>query len=667
MSDAPATAAARTEMPACDVIFRGGITSGVVYPGTVAGLAAKYRLVSIGGASAGAIAAGVAAAAEYGRQSGRRPDAFAEVADLAEEVGGAKTSLRTLFRASPQLWLLDRLLWAGLRFGPWAALAAVAAPGVVLATLGLLLGLPLAWAVVVVLLGLVGSAAGVAWLVFRGLPAEGFGLCPGIHPGVAQTAEAMRGKGALMDWMHATIQRLAGRSVGQVPEDRAAPVAEEDRPLTMGDLWSAGGESEGRRIDLLLTTTNLSQQLPHQFPFLERAGAELLFDPEELARVLPRDVVRWMVRAARPVPERVAPAREGLLRLPAPADLPVLFGVRLSLSFPGLIAAVPLHAPDYARAFDRGLRWKQMAGVPTRACWFSDGGITSNFPIHMFDSPLPRRPTFCVNLREAGAEEEGATPPPVWMPRRNSEDIAPRFHGADAPSLAGFLGAIVDTARNGHENELMLMPGHRDRIVHVTTGKGEGGLNLDMGREVIGRLSARGAEAAGMLVDRFHPDGETARTGELMGWRNHRWIRLRSSLAGLERMLGDIAAAWHVPDAQASSYAETSAAWSPTHPDNGTGPDRPPGRRATPSYRWRSDKAADAAGHGVDAVLDLAATLQAAAKDLSPPGTPAAATSLFDVVPAADGQRAKGGAPLPKLGLRQRPVGEDPRAACTYR
>ena len=54
----------------CDVIMKGGITSGVIYPGRRLRLAKTYRLRSIGGASAGAIAAAAAAAAECGRATG---------------------------------------------------------------------------------------------------------------------------------------------------------------------------------------------------------------------------------------------------------------------------------------------------------------------------------------------------------------------------------------------------------------------------------------------------------------------------------------------------------------------------------------------------------------------------------------------------------------------
>src|SRR4051812_14643124 len=40
----------------CDIVMKGGITSGVVYPGAVLKLAPLYRFKSIGGASAGGIA-----------------------------------------------------------------------------------------------------------------------------------------------------------------------------------------------------------------------------------------------------------------------------------------------------------------------------------------------------------------------------------------------------------------------------------------------------------------------------------------------------------------------------------------------------------------------------------------------------------------------------------
>src|SRR3954462_13465671 len=66
-AEAPRGADAQA-LPPCDLVMKGGITSGIVYPGVVKKLSDQYRFVSIGGTSAGAIAAALAAAAEDGRQ-----------------------------------------------------------------------------------------------------------------------------------------------------------------------------------------------------------------------------------------------------------------------------------------------------------------------------------------------------------------------------------------------------------------------------------------------------------------------------------------------------------------------------------------------------------------------------------------------------------------------
>jgi hypothetical protein len=50
----------------CDVVTKGGIVSGVVYPGALHVIGSRYRIRGIGGASAGAIGAAVGAAAELG-------------------------------------------------------------------------------------------------------------------------------------------------------------------------------------------------------------------------------------------------------------------------------------------------------------------------------------------------------------------------------------------------------------------------------------------------------------------------------------------------------------------------------------------------------------------------------------------------------------------------
>src|SRR5262249_3668092 len=64
----------------------------------------------------------------------------------------------------------------------------------------------------------------------------------------------------------------------------------------------------------------------------------------------------------------------------------------------------------------------------------------------------------------------------------------------------------------------------------------DGGLNLDMPQDRIARISGYGRDAGIELRERFRgrrPDCE-------LDWANHRWVRLRSSLAALEELLGKI-------------------------------------------------------------------------------------------------------------------------------
>ncbi|NJR66798.1 MAG: hypothetical protein HC772_18180 [Leptolyngbyaceae cyanobacterium CRU_2_3] len=84
----------------CDLVMKGGITSGIVYPRIVLKLAGegKYRFRNVGGTSAGAIAAAVMAAAEFGRETGGFPR-FHELSQKLAEPG----FLFNLFQPSPSL------------------------------------------------------------------------------------------------------------------------------------------------------------------------------------------------------------------------------------------------------------------------------------------------------------------------------------------------------------------------------------------------------------------------------------------------------------------------------------------------------------------------------------------------------------------------------------
>ena len=74
------------------LIMKGGITSGVVYPAAGVELARRFTLKSIGGASAGAIAAALFAAAEYRRSVGGSADGFHALEALPARFGGTTAS-----------------------------------------------------------------------------------------------------------------------------------------------------------------------------------------------------------------------------------------------------------------------------------------------------------------------------------------------------------------------------------------------------------------------------------------------------------------------------------------------------------------------------------------------------------------------------------------------
>src|SRR5262245_50840552 len=95
---------------ACDIVMKGGITSGVVYPLALVELSKKFRFANIGGTSAGAIAAAAAAAGEYGRGTARA--GFERLAQIPQEVG---TNLLSMFQPKPVLKPLFNIFIAALK------------------------------------------------------------------------------------------------------------------------------------------------------------------------------------------------------------------------------------------------------------------------------------------------------------------------------------------------------------------------------------------------------------------------------------------------------------------------------------------------------------------------------------------------------------------------
>jgi hypothetical protein len=306
------------------------------------------------------------------------------------------------------------------------------------------------------------------------------------------------------------------------------------------------------------------------------------FSPEELSRLFPAEVVRQMVEHPRPPDAshltrsligRGLAWRQGLRPLPEAKDLPVIVATRMSLSFPVLLSAVPLWRFDYSwRAntarLDRWRDWGKdlvkagrggllehpgawsVADPPAESavferCWFSDGGISSNFPVHFFDRLVPRWPTFAIDLRPFpfGREASADQAENVEMAKKNSEQIADWWYRFPVASsgwfgladrrLFAFLGAAVKTMQNRADEAQMRVPGYRDRVAHVNLEASEGGMNLDMDKEAIDHLTERGEAAAHLLIAAYAPDRPR---GPGVSWRNHRWVRFRSALAVLEQM-----------------------------------------------------------------------------------------------------------------------------------
>ena len=552
----------------CDLVMKGGIASGVVYPKAIAELSNHYCFQSIGGTSAGAIAAAVTAAAEYQRRHTGSRAGFELLEKLPKELGtelAHNTSrLLSLFQPQPPLRRLFSVLIQalnrkktssrvvhiilGFMKAYWPATLVSTLVAVVIGALGL------GWFAALLSL-LVTLPLLVGYWVYlditRQLVSHDLGLCTGLT--VDKRHEA------LTPWLHSLIQAAAGRSLG-------------DDPLTFGDLWSAPGLSpsasdgvndpELRSIDLQMFSTNLSHGRPYIFPLSPpssqstkyRDRERLYFTENEMSRCLPLDVVAWMIKKSEPYtleqgregkdPSTNDAIAMGIRELPKAKDFPVLLAARMSLSFPFLFTAVPLHAIDHEMPNNRKFR----------RCWFSDGGISSNFPIHLFDDLLPMWPTFGLSLEP---KIHGRNM--VFLPEQYDQGYGERWNHmpeekkGGAKTLGWFIGALIGTMQNWNDNSLSRMPGVRDRVARVRLEKDEGGMNLNMKPEHITTVADRGVVAIQELRARFAQPPRNG--GRINGWDEHRFVRLNVLLKMLAARSPGIAAAVSPNCAHATDFS----------------------------------------------------------------------------------------------------------------
>ncbi len=524
----------------CDIVLKGGITSGIVYPRAICKLASRYRFRNIGGTSVGALCAALVAAAEFGRtridnrnKTGESFDKAHEVAgQLAETDSSGRTKMFKLFQPQKKVsrlyFLIASLLYgkedwitkvrdalAVFKFYLAAGVLIGAASSIVLffgeSLVPFLAFSPLTFLQMILISTAISLIFGVGIFISRSLKylAENnyFGFCTGFD------GERDDDTPSLVQWMHNNIQEYSNK--------------QSNRPLTFGELWSgypntspnysnpAGIKRSDRQIQLQFIATNISHGRPYTLPFEPDSFGTTVFyfKPIEMRQFFPDEVVSWLKEKS---PDYVPneDQEEQILRLPRAEDLPIIFAARLSLSYPILLSAVPLHAINHYKS------------PPELAkCWFSDGGICSNFPIHFFDQPFPKRPTFGIDLLDL---DDSLVPEEPWMPAGDMDGVHPRWY--EFSNVFDFLFSVLNAGLNWIDNLQMTAPGFRDRIVHIVIDpKKEGGLHLNLEEGLLTRLADRGEKAADELIKRFY------RGDHDLNWDHHRFVRFRTTMMLFEK------------------------------------------------------------------------------------------------------------------------------------
>lgn len=542
----------------CDLVMKGGITSGVVYPPAVLRLAGRYRFRAIGGTSAGAIAAAATAAAEYGREQ----DGFKTLESISRQLS-QKGFLFSLFQPSPTTQPLMNTLVAmaaeSRKDQPQAvprllrsltttlfkerrssfvkgALLGAALPSVyTLLTRGSLKQPGLMPPLVIFgwLGALLKSGYDLSQILLKEMPKNNFfGMCTGLNDETGTRGDV------LTEWLSGSINELAGR-------------AKDAEPLTFRELSEKQIDGKNCGISLRTVTTNLSEGRPYVIPFDTNT---FLFNADEMRRIFPESVVAYMIKQSHPSKSVGLDNLPGYYFLPSGDDLPVIVAARMSLSFPLLISAVPLYTIKQSVFHDRSHKPVVPSGPDDlHRNWFSDGGICSNFPIHFFDAWLPLRPTFGINLMslpqemfddpgrlnselkssgdpdQMDAEEhmhqpEDAISRAIWLPPAN---VASTPEWTDLSSLFDFVKAIFSSAQNYRDTTQAMLPSYRERIVQVRFAPNEGGLNLAMDSSTIETIQQKGEKAAEKILDYFQ-------------FPHHQWVRFQVLMALLERQLKEL-------------------------------------------------------------------------------------------------------------------------------
>ena len=428
----------------CDIVLKGGMTSGVLYPALLARLSTRFRFRRLGGSSAGAIAAAFGAAAEHGRQHGRT-DSFEMLECISNELKNPER-LGSLFapdaRTKDLFEQVNLILKPDIGFRPLRGLKRLRT----------------------VMRLVTGDRAIEPWV------ANGMGLCTGMTPGAAGIA--------LVPWIHAHLNALAG--------------LHSDDVLTFGMLRSSHAP-----IDLKLVATALEIAKRVDLPVHDPRWG---FDPDLWRRIFPDSVIEFMhKRAARRsvsfMPSHVSP-------FPAVDDLPVIVAVRMSMAFPGLFTPVPVAMPDPARRGKYCTVHLADGGITSNLpSTLFDEPIPSRptFIINL------RYGVASGRRNRRGVESSGVWMPRS-AGDGNVEIVEAIECASSRMTLVNLAMAVVTAARTWTDNRWLRMPGYRERIVEIWLDPDEGGLNLRMSEASAAKLIAKGVRAAEMLIDRFGLD-----------------------------------------------------------------------------------------------------------------------------------------------------------------
>jgi hypothetical protein len=272
-------------------------------------------------------------------------------------------------------------------------------------------------------------------------------------------------------------------------------------------------------IFLRMVTTNLSMGRPHTLPQL---GIQAGFRPDEWDKLFPAAVLNYLKGKSGTWNEI-----EGAFRVPGDGDLPVICAVRMSLSFPLLFKAIPILSFDHEFvSVVNGLGGDASSRLAT--LWFSDGGLSSNFPIHLFDTPLPARPTFAISL-DSLQVPASSVKRRVLLPETSQEGSSVQV--TDIKTLGDFGWRVLASAKDWQDQLASGMTGQRERIARVFLDSKEGGLNLAMPASVSMALMGYGLEAGKLFTTKF-------------SFNEHRWRRLLGVYRNTGEWLDDTAKVW---------------------------------------------------------------------------------------------------------------------------